>query len=75
MTLNKIRYNPATSFFVSSWSRFEKFPYAQNMLLRIESTGRYTILKQAKVVYPALLHVHRKGMLTIAAGYKQLICQ
>jgi hypothetical protein len=35
----------------------------QNMLLRIETTGKYTHYKQVKVVY---LVLHRKGNLTIA---------
>jgi hypothetical protein len=48
--LNEIHYNLATSTFVSSLPHFES-PHAQNRLLRIESTGRYTHHKQVKMVY------------------------
>jgi hypothetical protein len=33
--LNEIRYNPAKSAFVSSWSRFEKFTLEQALAYRI----------------------------------------
>jgi hypothetical protein len=51
MTLNKIHYNPATLTFLSLVCLDLKSPHTQNMLLRIQSTRRYTHHKQVKVVY------------------------
>jgi hypothetical protein len=41
MTLNEIHYNPAAATNLSVVCLVLKSPYTQNMLLRIESTGRY----------------------------------
>jgi hypothetical protein len=51
MTLNEIRFNPATSTFLSVVGVALKSFHTQNMLLRIELTGRYTHHKQVKVVH------------------------
>jgi hypothetical protein len=51
MTLNEIRYNPATSNVLSVVGLVLKSSHTQNMLLQIESTGRYSHHKQVKVVY------------------------
>jgi hypothetical protein len=51
MTLNEIHYNPATSTYLSVVCLVLKNPHTQNMLLHIESTGRYTHYKQVKVVH------------------------
>ena len=50
MTLNEIHYNLATSTFLKVVCLVLKSPHTQNMLLRIESTGRCTHQKQVKVV-------------------------
>jgi hypothetical protein len=42
MTLNEICYNPATSTFLSVVFLASKSSHTQNMLLCIESAGRYT---------------------------------
>jgi hypothetical protein len=51
MTLNEICYNPATSTLLSAVGLALKNSRTQNMLLRIESTKRYTLHKQVTVVY------------------------
>jgi hypothetical protein len=48
MTSNDIRYNPATSTFLSVVCLAFKSSHMQNMLLRIESTGIYIHHKQLK---------------------------
>ena len=50
MTLNEIRYNPATSTFWLVVGLALKSPHMHSMLLRIESTGIYTHHKQVIVV-------------------------
>jgi hypothetical protein len=49
MALNENHCNPATSTYLSEVCLVLKSPHTQNMLLRIESSGRYTHLKQVKV--------------------------
>jgi hypothetical protein len=51
VTLNEIRYNHATSTFLSVVSLILKSRHPQNMFLRIESSGRYAHHRQVKVVY------------------------
>jgi hypothetical protein len=51
MTLKRIYYNPVTSTFLSAVYIALKSSHKQNMLLRIESTDRYTHHKQVKVEY------------------------
>ena len=51
ITLNDIRYNPATSTLWLVVGLALKSPHTHSMLLRIESTGRYTHHKQVIVVY------------------------
>jgi hypothetical protein len=51
MTLNEIRHNLGTLASLSVACLDLKNDHTQNMLLRIESTGRYTHNKQVKVVY------------------------
>ena len=51
MTLNEIRYNPAASTFLLEVGLALKSPHTHSMLLRIESTGRYTHHKQVIMVY------------------------
>jgi hypothetical protein len=43
MTLNEIRYNPATSTFLSVFDIALRSSHTQNMLLCITSTERYTL--------------------------------
>ena len=50
MTLNDIHYNLAASTYVYVACLVLKRPHTQNMLLRIESIGRYTHHMQVKVV-------------------------
>jgi hypothetical protein len=50
MILNEIHYNLATSTYLQVICLVLKSPHTQNMLLRIESTGRRTYHKQVKVV-------------------------
>jgi hypothetical protein len=49
MTLNQSHYNPGTSTFLSVVALSLKISHTQSMLLRIESTGRYTHHKKVKV--------------------------
>jgi hypothetical protein len=51
MTLNEIRYSPATSTFLLVVGLNLKSSHAQNMLLRIELTGRHIHHKKVEVVY------------------------
>jgi hypothetical protein len=51
MTLNEIRYNPATSTFFSLVDLAFESPHTQNTFLCIESTEKYTHHKQVKVYY------------------------
>jgi hypothetical protein len=51
MTLNEIRYNPATSTFLSVVGLSLKSFCTQKWCVSIEPTGRYTQYKQVKVVY------------------------
>ena len=51
MTSNEIRYNPATSTLLLEDGLALKSSHTHSMLLRIESTGRYTRHKQVIVVY------------------------
>ena len=51
MTLNEIRYNPAASTFLLVVGLALKSPHTHSMLLRIESSGRYTHHKHVIMVY------------------------
>jgi hypothetical protein len=51
MTLNDIRYNPATLTSLSAVGLALKSSRTQNMLLRIESAVRYTHHQQVKGVH------------------------
>jgi hypothetical protein len=50
MVLNEINHNIATSTYLKVVCLVLKSPHTQNMLLRIESTGRHTHQKKVKVV-------------------------
>ena len=51
MTLNDIRYNPATSTCLLVVDFALKSPHTHDMLLRIESTERHTHHKQVIMVH------------------------
>ena len=68
MTLNEIRYNPATFWLVGLAL---KNHHTHGMPLRIELTERHTHHKQVKVVH----YYIKKGKLTIAKLKSHCSCQ
>ena len=60
MTLNEIRYNPATSTFWLVVGLALKSPHTHGMSSRMESTERHTHHKQVKVVH-YYIHVEKES--------------
>jgi hypothetical protein len=61
MTSNEIRYNLATSTFLSVVGLALKSYHTQNMLLRVESIGIFSHHKQVKVTYITTYKNHHVG--------------